>query len=73
MKEKLKEKAKNIFENYGGTIIVTGSLFGAYLLGTKVGYKMSDLHLENGLNKVFKAKPELETLMLETIEELTKK
>lgn len=69
----MKEKAKNIFENYGGTIIITGSLFGAYLLGTKVGGKISDLRIENGLKEVFKAKPEIETLMLETIEELSKK
>lgn len=73
MKEKLKEKAKNICENYGGVIIVTGSLFGAYLLGTKVGSKTTDLKLELGLSRVFAAKPELETLMLETIDELTKK
>lgn len=73
MKEKLKEKAKNIFENYGETIIITGSLFGAYLLGTKVGGKTTDLKLELGLSRVFAAKPELETLMLETIDELTKK
>lgn len=73
MKEKLKEKAKNIFENYGGVIIVTGSLVGAYLLGMKVGSKTTDLKLELGLSRVFAAKPELETLMLETIDELNKK
>lgn len=73
MKEKLKEMAKNIFENPEGVIVVAGSLCMAYALGYKVGYKMNDLKLNNGLNEVFKAKPEIETLMLETIEELIKK
>nr|DAO53493.1 MAG TPA: hypothetical protein [Caudoviricetes sp.] len=73
MKEKLKEKVKNIYENYGGVIIVTGSLFGAYLLGVTVGSKITELQINNGLNKVFKIKPEVETLMLEGLEELKKK
>lgn len=73
MKEKLKEKAKNICENYGGVIILTGSLFGAYLLGAKTGANIANLRLDNGLNKIFQVKPEVETLLLEGIEELTKK
>lgn len=73
MKEKLKEKAKNICENYGGVIILTGSLFGAYLLGIKVGTKITMTEIDNGLNKIFKVKPEVETLLMEGIEELNKK
>lgn len=73
MKEKLKKKVKQVYENYGGVIIVTGSLFGAYLLGAKVGDKIATLRFDNGLNQIFKIKPEAETLILEGIEELKKK
>lgn len=73
MKEKIKEKAKSVCENYGGVIILTGSLFGAYLLGAKVGSKITEISIDNGFNKVFKIKPEAETLIREGIEELSKK
>lgn len=72
MKEKIKEKVKQVYEDYGGVIIVTGSLFGAYLLGVKVGDKIATLRIDNGLNQIFKIKPEAETLIQEGIEELTK-
>lgn len=73
MKEKIKEKVKQVYEDYGGVIIVTGGLFGAYLLGAKVGDKIATLRIDNGLNQIFKIKPEAETLILEGIEELKKK
>ena len=73
MKEKIKEKAKGVYKNYGGVIILTGSLFGAYLLGAKVGSRITELKIDNGLNKIFKIKPEAETLIQEGIEELSKK
>lgn len=73
MKEKIKEKAKGVYKNYWGVIIFTGSLFGAYLLGAKVGSRITELKIDNGLNKIFKIKPEAETLIQEGIEELSKK
>ena len=73
MKEKIKEKAKGICENYGGVIILTGSLFGSYLLGSTMGSKYTTIRIDNGLNKIFKIKPEAETLIMEGIEELSKK
>lgn len=73
MKEKIKEKAKSVCENYGGVIILTSSLFGAYILGSVTGAKINSLKIDNGLNKIFKIKPEAETLIREGIEELSKK
>lgn len=72
MKEKIKETVKQIYEDYGGVIIVTGGLFGAYLLGAKVGNTIATLQIDNRLNKICKVKPEVETLIREGIEELTK-